>query len=113
MAKLAVDLKPTEDVEKVKRAVLRLFPDAKLKASAKKISGSASLENFFKLAKQQHIRSSLFSAARENLKGENGSIALSKMAACAGMLGLDEDFPLGKICVSAPLKEFEAGLSDI
>jgi hypothetical protein len=89
---IEADLKPTESSKNLKEAILRIFPDAKLETTASQIKGEASLDRFMELVKKQHVRAVI----TEELKKSN-HVDLHKMAAVAGIVSLDEEFPLGKI----------------
>ncbi|MBI4214582.1 hypothetical protein HY546_01175 [archaeon] len=110
MALVNAIVQKTESEEKVRKAILNIFPDARLRFDGEKLSGDCDLANFFTLASRQHISDSLLSAIRKNASNGNSFIELNKTAALAGLLGRDEGSPLGAIQVAAPLAEFEAGL---
>ncbi|MFQ5986875.1 MAG: RNA-binding domain-containing protein [Thermoplasmata archaeon] len=90
----------TETAEKVRTAVLNIFPEAQLTVG-KGITGKAgSLDRLAELLQRQHIRAS----ARELLKGsiqENRLVFyLNKQAAYAGRVSFSAHAPLGDICVT-------------
>lgn len=91
------DLNPTEDAELVKKAVLNIFPGAKLEAKDGKISGKTELSAFKEQLAKEKIRSTVCELLDRNCTGGESFVDLHKMAAVAGKVAIDEDFPLGKI----------------
>ena len=94
---LEVDFFETEDQEKLVSTVRSIFPDAELKKAKGKLIGKASVENFWKLVDQEGIRNTI----QQHLE-EQGFVDLSKMAAVAGKISVDQGFPLGKIWAYSP-----------
>ena len=105
MARLEVDLRQTEDPELVKKVIRNIFPKARLEVQEGKIVGEIDTGFFFELLKQQQIRGAIASVLDENASNGESFIDLSKMAAIAGKLGIDEGFALGKIRLFLPWKE--------
>jgi predicted RNA binding protein with dsRBD fold (UPF0201 family) len=93
-ARVEADLFPTEDAEKLKEALLKIFPDADFKISKDRITAEVDLEKFKELCKEKSL-----STLRE--LEEKGEVNLNKLAASAGKIALDEEFPLGTIRVIA------------
>ncbi len=89
--KLEIDIKPTEDIAKLTEAVHKIFPDAHLTHAGGKLTGETDGKEFEQLVNEEQI------AAAISKEGEIGYVDLSKMAAMAGRVALDESFPLGKI----------------
>ncbi len=93
---------PTEDAEKIKEAILRLFPDAELKILAGKIVGVAhSLEEFGKILKEERIRDAARSVFLSSLRsGDEIYFELNKQAATKGKINFAVgNVPLGSIKV--------------
>ena len=89
--KFEVEVKPTEDLAKLKKAVSNLFPDARLKFAKAKISGTTDGKNFWELADSQLIKPTVE-------KGfEQGYIELSKAAALKGHVNIDIGSSIGAI----------------
>ncbi len=96
MADLKADLKATEDPEKLLMAIKKIFPNSELEIGKDEILGNVKDDDFWELADKQKIRKTLETAIEEN----KGYVDLSKLAAAAGKLGIDEENPLGKIRLS-------------
>lgn len=92
--------RPTEDLAKVKAAVLSLFPDLAFEREGEVIVGrTASLQKLRELIRNQKIRDS---ARGQFLKGRRGNatrVALSKQAAAVGVVNFSAGSPLGDILV--------------
>jgi predicted RNA binding protein with dsRBD fold (UPF0201 family) len=96
-ASLSAELNPTESAEKLVAAIRGIFPDAELSVQGNEIRGSASLAEFARLAEQQKIRHTIEDILLGNLSSGKTFVPLSKLAACAGKIGVDVGFPLGDI----------------
>ena len=94
---LSAELNPTESAEKLGNAIKSIFPDAELSVEGGRIRGPAGLEGFARLAEQQRIRHTLEDILLGNLSSGKTFVSLSKLAACAGKIGIDVGFPLGDI----------------
>jgi predicted RNA binding protein with dsRBD fold (UPF0201 family) len=94
---LEVDVRPTEDALKVEAAVRKLFPDANLVVEAGRMTGTTGLAMFKKIITEERIRTTIATAFEQNASAGRSHIDLAKMAAVAGKVALDEDFPLGRI----------------
>jgi predicted RNA binding protein with dsRBD fold (UPF0201 family) len=103
--KIEADLKPTEDPEKVIGAVMRIFPNARLREEHGRIVGDTNLDFFRELLEKQKIRFSFAEILEKNQYGKTTFIDLNKLAAEAGRIGVDEDFPLGKIRLTLTLEK--------
>lgn len=95
--RILADLRPTEDAAKVKACVLHIFPEARLMEEDGKITGETDLGFFKGILEKQRIRSTIADVMEQNRSGGTTFVDLSKLAAEAGRVGIDEDFPLGKI----------------
>ena len=89
---------PTENREKVKRAMLNIFPDLEIEERSGRIDGKTdSIENLAYLLRKERIRD----AARAHLLSccEQNELAfsLNKQAAYMGRLNFAEKHPLGNI----------------
>jgi hypothetical protein len=102
---------PTEDEAKVQRALLNIFPDAKMERHSKldglvilrlKGSGFEFLSTFRSLIKQERIRSAARRIMMSKTQGEHVMIYLHKQAAFVGRISFCEsegESPLGPISI--------------
>ncbi len=94
-------INPTEDPEKVEKAVIHIFPQGELEIKSDHLIVRGDfdcLENLKEMLEQRKIRS----AAREimQVKGDNIEFLLSKQAALVEVVNLvEEESPLGEIKV--------------
>ena len=98
---LYADIKPTEDLEKVKQAIRNLFPDAQMDVqNTKLVAISNTLDRFQELLKRQKIRDSARSLLSKGC-GENTIIfKLNKQLAYINKINFAVvDHPLGEITV--------------
>ena len=82
---------PTEDREKVVRAIKNLFPDADVQGDDPITAHSQSLETFCDRLKQQRIRDAARAALRRGLKRGSASFALNKQVASIGKISFSEE----------------------
>ncbi len=99
---IEAEIYPTEDVEKIRRAILLLFPDAKLSVLPGKLAGKArSMEEFAKILREERIRDAARAVFLSSLK-RYGTIEfeLNKQAATVGKISFSVgNVPLGNIKV--------------
>ncbi len=82
---------PTEDRERVLRAILLLFPDATL-AGDDTIEGRAkSLDIFAEILRRQRIRDSARSILRKGTSGNSTTFRLNKQVAAIGKVSFSEE----------------------
>ena len=91
MYRIECDLKPTEDASKLLKSLKLLFPETNFKVSKDVIVGESDLAFFRELSAKQE--SSLVIEELET----NGSVCIDKLAMSAGIVSLDDDFPLGRV----------------
>jgi len=81
---------PSEDPEKVKNAILRIFPSTELMETEKGFEGDADLKNFSSLIRKQKIldstRNMMFKGARDG----KITIRLNKQVATVGKVSFAE-----------------------
>jgi len=98
---IRADIKPTENLDKVKQAIRNLFPDAQINMqNTNLVAHSNTLEQFRELLKRQRIRDSarslLLKGCRENIL----FFKLNKQAAYLNKINFAVvDHPLGEITV--------------
>ncbi|AGB04284.1 hypothetical protein AciM339_0395 [Aciduliprofundum sp. MAR08-339] len=96
---IEAELHPTEDVEKVKNAILNIFPDARLEILAGEIRGiSHSVDTLGKILKEMRIRDAARSVFLSNLYDDEIVFSISKQAATVGKVNFSVgNVPLGDI----------------
>ncbi len=99
-ATVETSLRPTESPEKVRRAVLNLFPKAHLE-EGESIGGPAgSLDRFAELLRRQRILDSSREVLLGSIRGRRLVFHLNKQAAFAGRVSFSAHAPLGDIRVT-------------
>ncbi len=106
--------RPTENLGKVKVALLHLFPDLAFEREDEVVAGStASLEKLRELIRNQRIRDSArgqFLAARD---GTRTVVRLSKQAAYMGVVNFGAGAPLGDIVVEIESDDLGATIDSV
>ncbi len=97
--RISTPLNPTEDPEKVKRAVKNIFPDADLDIAGAELIGSAkSLEKFKEILAEQRIRDTARDFLSGKIQGNSLKFSISKQAAYMGKISFGGVRPaLGEI----------------
>jgi len=98
---------PSEDPEKVRQAVLNIFPDAVLDISDDRISSaSAGMEHFGNQIRRQRILDTARSVLMRGRRGERSFFYLNKQAAFAGKISfVEEKAVLGTIKVTVEAED--------
>ena len=98
---------PSEDPEKVRRAVLNIFPDAVLDIAEDMISSdSAGLAHFGEQIRRQRILDTARSVLMKGRNGERSRFNLNKQAAYAGKISfVEEKATLGTIRVTVEAED--------
>ncbi|MDD3379321.1 MAG: RNA-binding domain-containing protein [Candidatus Methanomethylophilaceae archaeon] len=92
---------PSEDLEKVKTAILNIFPKAELEEVDSIISGTADIVNFSNLIRKQEILDSTRSVMRKGICSHKTTIYLNKQVATVGKISFTEERTiLGTITVT-------------
>ena len=106
---------PSEDPERVKRAVLNIFPDAELNVSDNGITANpADMDHFAGRIREQRILDSTRSVMMKGRRGERFVIDLNKQAAYAGKISFTEAKTiLGTIRVTAEADDITAFIETI
>jgi len=108
---------PSEDPEKVKTAILKIFPDAVLEVSESEIKGTT--DNLNKFARQIRKQEILDTTRALLLKGMRGNtdrtlIRLNKQVAFMGLISFSEERTiLGTIKVIIEDDELEALIQNV
>ena len=83
---------PSEDPEKVKTAILKVFPDAELEETGDEIKGrSSSLERFSKQIRKQKILDTTRSVLIHGKRGDKTRFFLNKQVAFVGKISFCEE----------------------
>lgn len=100
-AQLVVRCFPTEDRDKVVRALTQLFPDAVAKGEDPIVARAEDVETFAEQLARQRIRAAARKIMRRGVHGEKTSFRLNKQVAYAGKVSFsEEDHALGDIDVT-------------
>ncbi len=105
---------PTENPEKIRDAVLKIFPDAKIRISENYlVAETSSMENFASLLRRQRIRDSARSVLMDGMDENSISFRLNKQVMTVGRINFAvEDMPLGDVEVRVEA-EGEEDIRDI
>lgn len=102
-------VRPTEDPEKVTRAVRNLFPDARMEVRPDAVSGETeSLDRLREMIRNQKIRDAARSQLLQGRRGTRTAFPLSKQAAFAGRVNFGASSPLGPIEVEIESDDLDA-----
>ncbi len=83
---------PSEDPEKVREAILKVFPDADLEMSEDSITGTAgSIERFSKQIRKQKILDTTRSVLIHGKRGDRTRFFLNKQVAFVGKISFCEE----------------------
>ena len=83
---------PSEDPEKVREAILKVFPDANLEMSEDDITGTAgSIERFSKQIRKQKILDTTRSVLIHGKRGDRTRFFLNKQVAFVGKISFCEE----------------------
>ncbi|NLU45595.1 MAG: hypothetical protein GXX87_01425 [Euryarchaeota archaeon] len=105
---------PSEDPDKVRDAVLRIFPGMELEETDTRLSGSGSMENFSELIRKQKILDSTRSALFKGKHGAETRLRLNKQAAKVGKISFAEPRSvLGRIEVTVEGDDLETFIDTI
>jgi len=99
---IEAEVNPTEDVEKIKEAILKIFPDAKFEILAGEIrANSQNIENFGKILKEERIRDAARAVLLGNLYDDEIIFRINKQAATVGKISFSVGrVPLGDIKIT-------------
>lgn len=100
---------PSEDEEKVRGAVLSIFPDADLSLEDGMLSGAATLDRFHRIIRNQRILDATRSVLIRNMRGNTTWMNLNKQVATLGKVSFADRNPvLGAIEVTVRDDNLEA-----
>jgi len=81
---------PSEDPEKVRKAILNIFPDASLEETERGLEGTASLDRFKDLIRRQKILDSTRSMMFKGIRNDHITLHLNKQVAYVGKVSFTE-----------------------
>lgn len=110
--RVSAEIRVTEDEEKVRRAILNIFPLLGLSSDGKKLLGEsgdvASLQRFRQLLRMQAILDAARAVITRGRKGAKAEFWINKQAAFVGKLSFtDGESPLGPIIVELEAEDIE------
>lgn len=105
---------PTEDKEKIVRAIKSIFPDASVQGGELLIAEASSIDMFAELLKRQRIRDAARRVMRRNISGSTTTFRLNKQVAAIGKVSFaEEEHPLGDIEVTISSDALESLIDSI
>jgi len=105
---------PSEVQEKVREAILKIFPDASIERAEDGFKGEASTGRFYDLIRKQKILDSTRSMMFKGLRGNKIVLHLNKQVASVGKISFTEPRTiLGTITVTIECDEPEALIDQI
>ena len=99
--RISCPVNPSEDEEKVRSAVLSIFPDAELSLNEGRLEGEATLDRFSKAIRRQKILDATRAVMIMNSRGNTTRLSLNKQVATVGKVSFADKRPvLGAIEVT-------------
>ena len=99
--RISCPVNPSEDEEKVRSAVLSIFPDAELSLNDGRLEGEATLDRFSKAIRRQKILDATRAVMIMNSRGNTPRLSLNKQVATVGKVSFADKRPvLGAIEVT-------------
>ncbi|MDY5678816.1 MAG: RNA-binding domain-containing protein [Candidatus Methanomethylophilaceae archaeon] len=99
--RISCPVNPSEDEEKVRSAVLSIFPDAELVLNDGRLEGEATLDRFSKAIRRQKILDATRAVMIMNSRGNTTRLSLNKQVATVGKVSFADKRPvLGAIEVT-------------
>lgn len=93
LVKVSARIYPSEDPDKVRQAILNIFPSAVLETSENKVEGTADTVHFCKQIRRQKILDSTRSVMIKGSRNMNGvtTFYINKQVAFAGTISFTEE----------------------
>ena len=105
---------PTEDREKVKRALLELFPDLAFEREDEVVAGTAgTLDRLRELIRNQKIRDAARGQLLSGRRGDVTRVRMSKQAAFVGRANFTSGGPLGDVVVEIESDVLDGVIDDL
>lgn len=113
-ARIFCNVFPSEDPEKVRDAILNIFPDAVLEKTDKGFKGEASMNKFCSQIRKQKILDSTRSVMFKGIRGNRIILDLNKQVAVVGKISFTEQRTiLGTIQVIIECEDAESLIDTI
>lgn len=92
--RISCPVNPSEDEEKVRSAVLSIFPDAELVLNDGRLEGEATLDRFSKAIRRQKILDATRAVMIMNSRGNTTRLSLNKQVATVGKVSFADKRPV-------------------
>ena len=92
--RISCPVNPSEDEEKVRSAVLSIFPDAELSLNDGRLEGEATLDRFSKAIRRQKILDATRAVMIMNSRGNTTRLSLNKQVATVGKVSFADKRPV-------------------
>lgn len=114
VARIFCNVFPSEDPEKVKGAVMNIFPDAVLNTAEEGFIGEAGMDRFCSKIRKQKILDSTRSMMFKGIRGNTVILHLNKQVATVGKVSFTEpNTILGTLKVMIDFEDPEALIDEI
>ena len=105
---------PTENPEKVVRALRNLFPDLRIESTEHRIIGTTeNLDRLRELIRNQRIRDTTRRQLIAGRRESRTTVSLSKQAAFVGVVNFAASSPLGDIAIEIESDDLDAAIDYI
>ena len=95
LVSISCPVKPSEDPEKVRSAILSIFPDAVLEENEDRFSGTApGLDRFSQLIRKQKILDATRAVLIAGIRGNRTRMLLNKQVATVGKISFSDKKPV-------------------
>lgn len=85
---------PSEDAELVRKAIMKIFPDAELELDEKGFRGTATLDRFARIIRSQKILDATRSILMRNVRGNSTRMDINKQVATVGKVSFTDKRPV-------------------
>jgi uncharacterized protein len=108
-------LRPTEDPEKVRKAILNQFPESEITIEKDRVTATAvSLERFKEMIRNQKILDSVRNKFLEGMSSDRAVVSLNKQAGFVNRVSLSEGrSALGSVEVTIQSEDIEALVDEV
>ncbi|MBQ8372839.1 MAG: hypothetical protein IJX35_00790 [Candidatus Methanomethylophilaceae archaeon] len=92
--RISCPVNPSEDEEKVRSAILSIFPDSDLVLNDGRLEGEATLDRFAKIIRKQKILDATRAVLIMNSRGNTTRMTLNKQVATVGKVSFADKRPV-------------------